>query len=76
MTTTDCERMRGDLAMAAVGRLDGSERRALAAHLDGCPSCRSELLELESTTKSLALADPARVEPGIERVPGSRSGAR
>lgn len=62
--------------MAAVGRLDGSERRALTAHLDGCPSCRSELVELESTTKSLALADPARVEPRLETAPGPRSGAR
>jgi predicted anti-sigma-YlaC factor YlaD len=75
MTSLDCERWRGDLAMAAVGRLDGSERRALNAHLDGCPSCRSELAELDATTKSLALADPARVEPRRGMVPSRKSGA-
>lgn len=76
MTAPDCERWRGDLAMAAVGRLDGLERRALTAHLDGCPSCRSELAELESITKSLALADPSRVEARPEKVRGRRSAAR
>lgn len=76
MTSLDCERWRGDLAMAAVGRLDGSERRALSAHLDVCPSCRSELAELETTTKSLALADPARVETRPRSVPGRKAGAR
>ncbi|MGA8427845.1 MAG: zf-HC2 domain-containing protein, partial [Candidatus Dormiibacterota bacterium] len=74
MTAQDCERWRGDLAMAAVGRLEGSERRALTAHLVDCPSCRSELLELESTTKSLAMADPARVETRLETAPGPKSG--
>jgi anti-sigma factor RsiW len=76
MTTLDCERWRGDLAMAAVGRLDGSERRALDAHLDGCPSCRSELAELQATTNSLALADPARVEPRPVTLPSRESGGR
>jgi len=76
MTTLDCERWHGDLAMAAVGRLDGSERRALSAHLDACSSCRGELAELEATTKSLALADPARVEPRPRSVPGWKAGAR
>ena len=76
MTDLDCERWRGDLAMAAVGRLDGSELGALSAHLDGCPSCRSELAELEATTNSLALADPARVEPRPAAVPRRESGAR
>jgi len=75
MTAADCERWRGDLAMAAVGRLDGSARRALTAHLDDCPSCRSELAELESITKSLALADPSRVEPQPEKARSPRSGA-
>jgi anti-sigma factor RsiW len=76
MTAPDCERWRGDLAMAAVGRLDGSERRALTLHLDQCPSCRAELAELESITKSLALADPSRVEPRPERVADSWGAAR
>ncbi|MFZ0994865.1 MAG: zf-HC2 domain-containing protein [Candidatus Dormiibacterota bacterium] len=76
MSALDCERWRGDLAMAAVGRLDGSERRAVTAHLDGCPGCRSELAELEATTSSLALADPARVEPRPGAVPSREAGAR
>lgn len=75
MTALDCERWRGDLAMAAVGHLDGSERVVLSAHLDGCPSCRTELAELEATSKSLELADPARVEPRPVTVPSRKSGA-
>jgi anti-sigma factor RsiW len=62
--------------MAAVGRLEGSELRALTAHLDVCPSCRRELAELESVTKTLALADPGRIEPRLEAVPSQRSGPR
>jgi hypothetical protein len=76
MTAPNCERWRGDLAMAAVARLDGAGQRALTAHLDGCPSCRRELVELDSITKSLALADPSRVEPQPEKAAASWPAAR
>ncbi len=62
MTARDCEDWRGDLAMAALGRQPGPHQSALREHLDGCPDCQTDLADLESTAKLLALADPARVE--------------
>lgn len=70
MTPPSCEVWRGDLAMAAVGRLQASERRALLAHLDSCPGCRAELTELETVSTALPLADPARAVPRLEISPG------
>lgn len=74
MTPLDCERWRGDLAMAAVDRLEAPERRALATHLAACASCRGELAELESVARALVLADPALVQPGLQSVPSPRPG--
>lgn len=44
-----------DLALHALGALQEPEKRALEQHLAECPSCRSELLELQANASLLAL---------------------
>lgn len=46
----------------ALGALEPDDEQAFQLHLEGCPSCRSSVRELEEVTASLALAAP-RVEP-------------
>jgi hypothetical protein len=65
-----CREHQGRLAMAAIDRLDDSERPALDAHLDQCPACRETLAELTSTAAALGDADPARV--GVTERPEPR----
>jgi hypothetical protein len=61
-TMTDaCPQYRGDLAMAAVGRLGRSERKVLLRHSASCAGCRAALSELEATARMLPLVDPARL---------------
>ena len=61
-TMTDaCPQYRGDLAMAAVGRLGRSERKVLLRHSASCAGCRAALSELEVTARMLPLVDPARL---------------
>lgn len=50
------------LAGAALTALDAAEAGALAAHLEGCATCRAELGEWETTTALLAL-DTQPLEP-------------
>jgi len=76
MSPLDCERWRGDLALAAIGRLETPERLPLDAHLSACASCQEELAELHAVAQSLELADPVRVEPGFLRQPSIRSSGR
>jgi predicted anti-sigma-YlaC factor YlaD len=61
-----CRAHRGDLAAAALGRIDGSDAVALRAHVEGCAACRQELAELESAARMLPLAEPAHVTGTIE----------
>ncbi|HUY08127.1 MAG TPA: hypothetical protein VMW80_01575 [Candidatus Dormibacteraeota bacterium] len=65
MNSLDCERWRGELALASTSRLDADEQLALDAHLSACSECRRDLGELESVIKELALADPVQVDPGF-----------
>lgn len=61
MKTEACRGWRESLGALALGRLvEGDERAALAAHLEGCPGCRAELAELESVVRAMPLADPER----------------
>ncbi len=53
-----CREWRGDLAMRGLGRPDPQRAAGLQAHLDGCPSCRAELDDLEGVAQALLLADP------------------
>ena len=50
------EQFADDLALLAVGALQGDERVALEKHLEGCPGCRRELERLRGDTALLALS--------------------
>src|SRR5271170_8106939 len=50
------EQFADDLALYALGSLDGSERQALEKHLAECASCRQELALLRGDMSLLALA--------------------
>jgi hypothetical protein len=62
MSTLNCEKARGQLALASIGRLPESERLSLESHLDGCEDCRNELAGLSALEPGLATADPDRVD--------------
>jgi anti-sigma-K factor RskA len=49
------EQFAENLALYALGSLDGAERQALEKHLEGCPSCCRELELLRGDTSLLAL---------------------
>jgi hypothetical protein len=58
----DCREWRESLGAYALGQLQGDERAALEAHLEGCARCRTELASLEPVARMLPHADPARFE--------------
>ncbi|MGA2522064.1 MAG: hypothetical protein ABSG81_14760 [Acidimicrobiales bacterium] len=62
MSTDPCERFRGIIAIEVVGHISGSERTALAAHTEGCTSCRDERRELLRLPDALGAADPDRFD--------------
>lgn len=49
------EQFAEDLALHAMGALEGAEKSALEQHLAGCSACRSELLALQNDAALLAL---------------------
>ncbi|HVC40050.1 MAG TPA: hypothetical protein VNH20_08820 [Candidatus Dormibacteraeota bacterium] len=59
MSPSDCERRRGDLAMAAAGRLSDLEAGRLETHLSSCPQCERELEQLRTVARALELVPPA-----------------
>lgn len=65
-----CEQARGQLALAAIGRLPDNEQLALQSHLDGCAECRSDLADLSGIESALRSAQPERVDD-VEAVPDS-----
>jgi hypothetical protein len=62
MKTDACREWRESLGAYALGHLPEDERAGIAAHLEGCPSCRAELEQLASVVRPMSLADPARFE--------------
>lgn len=70
----DCREWRESLGAYALGQLEGNERAALEAHLEGCARCRAELASLEPVTRMLPHADPARFESAPQ--PPADLGAR
>lgn len=52
--------MRGNLGIAAAGRLGLVSDLLLKIHLASCPGCRQELAELQSLVRELGLTDPGR----------------
>ena len=69
MTADDHRDWRLSLGAYALGDLPPDERAAMAAHIEGCPECRTELRELEGVAALLPLADPARIEGPPVRPP-------
>ncbi|HEY1741494.1 MAG TPA: zf-HC2 domain-containing protein [Acidimicrobiia bacterium] len=69
MSAEACADRRGALGAAALGRLDEHEQLALQAHLDGCPACREELAELQSTVELLDTIDLAHLGAPNGRAP-------
>ncbi len=82
------EQFADDLALLALGALQGDERVALEKHLEGCSACRRELERLRGDTALLALSasgpqPPQRSrerllkaiakEPGVQKIPVRRS---
>jgi anti-sigma-K factor RskA len=56
-----------DLALYALGSLDGAEQDALEKHLEGCASCRRELELLRGDLSLLALATAGPKPPARAR---------
>ncbi len=64
------EQFADDLALLAMGALQGDERAALEQHLEGCAACRRELEQLRGDTALLAVsaAGPAPPRRARERL--------
>jgi anti-sigma-K factor RskA len=76
MATEACRDWRGDLAIEALGQLDGPARAALHAHVDGCADCRAVLVELTSVADALDLADASRIGETDVPLPSKELGDR
>ena len=61
------EQFADDLALYALGSLEGSERQALQVHLAQCAACRRELQQLCSDMGLLGLATMGPVPPVTAR---------
>ena len=61
------EQFADDLALLALGTLEGSERAAVEAHLRDCPACRSELERLRGDTALLAFSASGPRPPARSR---------
>ncbi len=70
MTAEGCRQWRESLGVHALGMLEGRERAALEAHLEGCAECRDEASSLAAVAGLLPLADPERLGPAPEPSPG------
>jgi len=57
------EQFAEDLALYAIGSLQGDERIALEKHLEGCADCRRELDQLRSDAVLLALSPAGPTPP-------------
>jgi anti-sigma-K factor RskA len=61
------EQFADDLALYALGSLEGGERAALEKHLQECASCRTELEQLRGDLSLLSLAAGAAKPPARSR---------
>ncbi len=73
VSSQDCDRFRGLIALEAFGRLPESERPGLVAHLDGCRECREDGRELTELSALLPAADLGNLDE--EQMPGALPGA-
>jgi len=56
-----------DLALYALGALEGDERTTLERHLEGCSDCRRELEQLRGDSALLALSVSGPTPPQLSR---------
>ena len=61
------EQFAEDLALYALGALDGVEHQTLEQHLEGCASCRRELELLRGDASLLALSTAGPKPPARSR---------
>lgn len=62
-----CHRIQKKLAAYQDGEIAGKERERIAAHLEGCPACRSAYAELEQAWQSLEKIPEIQASAGFER---------
>ena len=62
------EQFADDLALLALGQLQGDERAALEKHLEGCAACRRELEQFAETWRCWL---SPRLAPRLRSVRGS-----
>ncbi len=67
-----CEGFQDDIALLAIGTLDGYERSELLLHLDFCVHCASLYLELSEVVRALGALIP--LANGFVRSHGSHHG--
>lgn len=64
----DCDAIRPDLEVYALGALDEVETAVVAAHLAGCPRCRAEQAALEAAAHAL----PSALAAASDQAPPAR----
>ncbi len=68
MRPFDCAEVREQAPEFALGLLDGDARAEVVHHIDGCPACRTVVLELAETADAMVLLAPEAEPPaGFER---------
>lgn len=78
MTTVSCEEIRELLDAAALDALDEPEASAVAAHVETCGACRSELNRAREAAAAIGLGVPLLrlPRPARDRVLAEANGAR
>ena len=61
-----CRRIQKRLSAYQDGEIAGEERKRIAAHLEGCPACRSAYAELERVWRSLEKIPEIEASAGFE----------
>ena len=62
-----CNHIQRRLSAYQDGEIAGEERERIAAHLEGCPACRSAHAELEQAWQSLETIPEIQASPGFEQ---------
>ncbi len=62
-----CHRIQKRLAVYQDGEVSGKERERIAAHLEGCPACRSAYAELGQAWQMLEKIPEIEASAGFER---------
>lgn len=62
----NCHHIQKRLSAYQDGEIAGEERKRIAAHLEGCPACRSTYAELEQVWQSLEKIPEIEASAGFE----------